>query len=141
MEEALTRVNDRFLQLTRAGVKIAAGTDCGSPGNFQVDAIWWEMETRRKLGLTAAQAFESATAAGGRLLGLEDIGHLRASARGDFVLLRGNASEGPLDVRRIRTVAKGGVLFVDEGAWVEPASWSRRPPGLRLLPGPRLRQE
>ena len=87
---------------------------------FGGHAIWWEVETRRKLGLTATQAFESATVAGGRLLGLEDIGHLRPGARGDFVLLRGDAREGPLDVRRIRTVAKGGVLFVDEGAWIEP---------------------
>jgi outer membrane protein assembly factor BamB len=117
MEQVIGRVNERFLQLTRAGVKIAAGTDCGSPGNFQVDAIWWELETRRRLGLTPLQALEAATGAGAGLLKADDIGHLRPGARGDFVLYRGAIDAGPLDVGRVRTVAKGGVLFVDEGKW------------------------
>ena len=117
MTEAISRVNERFLQLSRAGVRIAAGTDCGSPGNFQVDAIWWELETRRKLGLPVMDALRSATVNGAALLLESDIGHLRVGARGDFVLYRGRVDAGTLEVGRVRTVAKGGVLFVDDGAW------------------------
>lgn len=117
MDEALGRVNARFRQLLRAGVKMAAGTDCGSPGSFQVDGVWWEMETWRKLGAPVATAVAAATANAAELLRDQAIGHLRPGARGDFVLYKGNAGTGPLEVKRIRAVAKGGVLFVDEGEW------------------------
>ncbi len=121
MEEALPRVNERFLQLGRAGVKMAAGTDCGSPGGFHIDSIWWELETRRALGLPAVQAVASATESGAALLRLGDAGHLGVGARADFVLYRGDVGQGKFELQRVRAVAKGGVLFVDEGKWVEEA--------------------
>lgn len=110
-------INRRFQDLVKAGVPMAIGTDCGSPANFQVDAIWWELETRRKLGMSAAAAIQSATENGARLLRLPDAGHLRPGARADFILYRGNLDEGRMEVRRVRMVGKGGVLFVDQGEW------------------------
>lgn len=117
MSEAIARVNERFLQLAKAGVKMAAGTDCGSPGNFQIDAMWWELETRRKLGIDAVSAIRSATESGAGLLGTTDIGHLRVGARGDFLIYRGDVGKGPLALDRVRTVGKGGVLYVKDGQW------------------------
>ena len=110
----------RFQQLRGAGVAIAAGTDSGSPGNFQVDAIWWELETYRKLGAAPNEAVAAATSMGSKLLRDQDVGAIRVGARGDLVLYRGDINSGSFDVKRVLVVAKGGKLFVKDGRWVGP---------------------
>jgi imidazolonepropionase-like amidohydrolase len=102
----------KFRQLHTAGLPMAAGTDCGSPIHLHADAIWWELETLRRLGLSADEAVRTATETAARLLGRTDIGHLRPGARGDFVIYHGAVSDGALEVSRVRSVAKGGVLHV-----------------------------
>ena len=104
----------KFRQLVDAGLEVVTGTDCGSPVHVQADAIWWELETWRQLGVPLDRIVRAATIVPARLLQDPRAGHLKVGAHGDFVLYRGALGEGPLSVERVRGVAKDGVLFVDE---------------------------
>jgi imidazolonepropionase-like amidohydrolase len=86
----------------------------------QADAIWWELETWRRLGVPVPEILRAATSTGASLLRRQDLGRLEPGSRGDLLLYRGKVGEGPLGVERVRLVAKGGVVFVDDGRWVEP---------------------
>lgn len=110
----------KFAQLRKAGIRMPIGTDCGSPANFHIDAYWWDLETRRQLGVPTDEILTAATVHGAALLGATDIGHLRVSARGDLVVYAGDVRQGKLEISRMRAVAKGGRLFVTEGQWTEP---------------------
>jgi imidazolonepropionase-like amidohydrolase len=110
----------KFRQLQRAGLQVVTGTDCGSPVHVQSDSIWWELETWRRLGVSPGDILRAATTLPAKLLGDARAGHLGRGAHGDFVLLRGRFDEGPLSVDRVRAVARGGELFVDEGRWIGP---------------------
>jgi imidazolonepropionase-like amidohydrolase len=110
----------RFQQLRAAGITIAAGTDSGSPANFHADAIWWELDTYRKLGAPPNEAIAIATVNGSKLLRDPDIGTIRVGARGDLVLYHGRVDSGAFDVKRVLMVAKGGKLFVRNGRWIGP---------------------
>jgi imidazolonepropionase-like amidohydrolase len=112
---------DKFRQLRAAGLQLVVGTDCGSPAHFHADSIWWEMETWRNLGVPPHEIVRAATELPARMLHQTDVGHLGAGARGDFVLYRGQIADGPFTVERVRAVAKGGRLFVQDGRWVGPA--------------------
>jgi imidazolonepropionase-like amidohydrolase len=48
-----------------------------------------------------------------------DIGRLAPGTRADFVLYRGDVEQGPFDLARVLAVGKDGVLFVEDGRWIE----------------------
>jgi imidazolonepropionase-like amidohydrolase len=110
----------KFRQLRAAGLQMVTGTDCGSPAHSQADSIWWELDTWRRHGVSADDALRGATSLAARMLRDPDVGHLRVGARGDFVLYRGRPDDGPFSVERVRTVGKGGRVYVDDGRWVGP---------------------
>ncbi len=112
----------KFIQLHEAGVPMALGTDCGSPGNFHHDAIWWEIRTWKSLGVPMEKILRAATAAGADLLQREDLGRVRRGARGDLIVYDGNLFEQghTPDPARIKTVLKGGIPYIHEGQWQHP---------------------
>lgn len=101
---------------------MALGTDCGSPGNFHHDAIWWEIRTWKSLGVPMEKILRAATAAGADLLQREDLGRVRRGARGDLIVYDGNLFEQghTPDPARIKTVLKGGIPYIHEGQWQHP---------------------
>jgi imidazolonepropionase-like amidohydrolase len=120
IERSFASLPVKFRQLYDAGLNVVIGTDCGSPANFQVDSIWWELENWRKLGVAPVEAIGAATTRGAALLRMPDAGAIKVGARADFVLYNGSVTSGSFDVRRVRYVAKGGEMFVKEGRWVGP---------------------
>ena len=113
---------DRKLRdLIDTGIPVAMGTDAGSPAQLHAGAIWREMDTWRSYGIAHQVAVRAATSIPAAILREPDVGHLRRGARADFVLYRGLITEGTFDASRVRTVGKGGVLFVHEGKWVGPS--------------------
>jgi len=102
---------ERFVKAFQAGVRVAAGSDNGSPASPHPD-ITTELEVFVKIGLTPYQALRTATIQAAELLGLEDqIGTLEVGRAADVVAL----SEDPLrDVRATRAVdmvIQGGRVF------------------------------
>jgi imidazolonepropionase-like amidohydrolase len=105
---------NKLKQLRSLGLTMAMASDAGSTMQFQPNAIWWELEAWRANGVPHRDALAAATVGGARVLRLDDVGHLRPGARGDFVLYRGNVEDGRFDSARVIAVAKGGVLFRDD---------------------------
>jgi imidazolonepropionase-like amidohydrolase len=106
-----SRLNQElFVRLfARAGGRIAAGTD--SPNQLLPPGASLHRELRLLVaaGLTPAQALAAATVAGGRLVGADDVGILRAGGPADFVVLRGDPLQDIGNVGAIESVVRAGV--------------------------------
>ncbi|MHB0884882.1 MAG: metal-dependent hydrolase family protein [Bacillota bacterium] len=103
---------ERFLKAYRAGVKVASGTDSGSPTGFHGNFAD-ELELLVKVGLTPYEALRIATVNSSTMLGLQDqIGTVEAGKRADLIVL----PEDPLGdvaraVRGVRMVFKDGQAY------------------------------
>lgn len=88
---AMTKRHQRsFVQAYRSGVRIAMGTDAGTPFNFHGDNAQ-ELERMVALGMTAMNAILSATAEAAELLGLQNtVGTIQPRRRADLLLVNGN---------------------------------------------------
>jgi imidazolonepropionase-like amidohydrolase len=82
-----------FRKAVKAGVRIAMGTDAGTPFNPHGRNAQ-ELRRMVEFGMTPMQAIESSTASAASLLGLDqEIGTIEAGKQADLILVRGN----PLD--------------------------------------------
>lgn len=117
---ALPTLGTKFEQLRSSKAPLAVGSDCGSPGHFHQDSIWWELSTWRSLRVPMEKTLAAATTSGADLLGEESIGRLAVGKRADIVVFDGNILQDPPAVERVRAVIKGGVVFVDRHVWVGP---------------------
>jgi imidazolonepropionase-like amidohydrolase len=109
--DVVPTIANKLRQLRSLGLPVAIGSDAGSTLQFQPNSIWWELEAWRAAGASHRDALIAATVNGARVLKLEDVGHLRPGARGDFVVYRGNVEEGAFDAARVIAVGKDGVVF------------------------------
>ena len=96
----------------RSGVRVAMGTDAGTPFNRHGQNAL-ELELMVRSGLSTRQAIDSATVAAADLLGISDItGDLTQGKRADLVLVEGDPLQ---DIRLLQTnivkVWKDGALF------------------------------
>lgn len=84
---------ESFTKAYKAGVKIAMGTDAGTPFNFH-DGAPHELKLMVQAGMSPMDALVSSTKAGADLLGiLDDYGTLEEGKFADFLVL----NENPLD--------------------------------------------
>jgi imidazolonepropionase-like amidohydrolase len=92
-----------------AGVRIAGGSDSGTPYNFHENyayevELMWSM-----LGMTPQQALHAATAVAAELIGLHG-GTLAAGEPADVLLLEGDVGQDVRALSRPKTVIKGGAV-------------------------------
>jgi imidazolonepropionase-like amidohydrolase len=102
-----------FRKAVKAGVRIAMGTDAGTPFNPHGRNA---QELRRMVafGMTPMQAIEAATKSAATLLGLEqEIGTLEAGKEADLLLVNGNPLDDIAlleDSARLECVIQGGKI-------------------------------
>lgn len=97
----------------RRGVKIAAGTDGGSPFNPHFEMVT-ELELMVELGMTPSQALQSATRVAAECLGVEGrLGTLAEGKLADLVVVDGDLLQSLDALRRPVLVMKDGRVFVD----------------------------
>jgi imidazolonepropionase-like amidohydrolase len=98
---AMTKRHQRsFKQACRSGLRIAMGTDAGTPFNFHGENAQ-ELERMVALGMTAMNAIRSATSEAAELLGLQDsIGTIQPGRQADLLLVDGNP------IKRIGTLCE-----------------------------------
>ena len=106
-----------FQRAVRAGVRIALGTDAGTPFNHHgKNAL--ELVLMAQNGLTPHQAICSAASGAAELLGIEDLaGGLSAGRTADFLVVDGNPLDDLSilgDPTRIEAVFISGRRIVDE---------------------------
>ena len=91
-----------------AGVPIVAGTDEGVPG-FSVDR---ELELYVIAGFTPIDALRAATAVPAKAMHMDkELGTVEVGKRADLLVLDANPLENIANIRTVRLVMKGGMLF------------------------------
>lgn len=99
----------RFKQAVKKGVRIAFGTDAGSPINPH-DNLKMECHCMLAGGMKPMEIILSLTRNAAALLRLENrIGTLESGKRGDIVILKGNPLEDIGEVANVVGVLKNGV--------------------------------
>jgi imidazolonepropionase-like amidohydrolase len=98
-----------FAECLRRGVRVAMGTDAGTPFNRHGSNAR-EVELMVEAGMTPAQALEASTATAAKLLGLEkEVGLVETGYGADLLLLSRNPLDDPAAYRRdLATVVRAG---------------------------------
>ncbi len=92
-----------FALAVEDGVRIAAGTDAGTPAN-PIGELWRELASFVEHGLPPMRALQAATSSAAQLLGLGDVGTLEEGKRADAVLLEGDPLTDVSAYQRVREV-------------------------------------
>jgi imidazolonepropionase-like amidohydrolase len=104
-----------------AGVRIACGSDAGSPLN----PVWElapELTAMVDAGMSPTDAVRAATTGSATLLGKEDeLGAIQPGATADLLIVDGDVAADIGSVDRVRVVIQGGVLVQDRSnsKWME----------------------
>jgi imidazolonepropionase-like amidohydrolase len=106
-EDAQERFERAWEHALDAGVRIAMGTDAGTPFNFHGENALREMELLVEYGLTAAEALEAATATAADLLGVE-AGRVAEGYCADLLVLDADPNEDVTAWRDADAVYRGG---------------------------------
>ncbi|MGB3635012.1 MAG: amidohydrolase family protein [Rubrobacteraceae bacterium] len=108
-KEVLAATREALRIAMEAGVKIAAGTDCGAPGHPH-GTLPMELELMVEAGATPIQAIQFGTSAAAELLGLgEEIGTLEAGKQADLIAVGGDPLEDISNLREVKLVVFNGV--------------------------------
>jgi imidazolonepropionase-like amidohydrolase len=103
---------ESFRKALRHGVKIAAGTDAGTPFNIP-GYLADELQLMHEEGMPAIETIRAATLQAAACMKLEDrTGSIEAGKWADLLLVEGNPVENLLSLKRVRQVYKGGKLCV-----------------------------
>jgi imidazolonepropionase-like amidohydrolase len=98
-----------FRRSLRGGVRIACGTDAGTPFNPHGNTLF-EIVRMVEWGMTPLQAMRSATSSAAALLRLDGVGTVAEGAAADLVLFGSNPLEGIEAVLEPALVLKGGEI-------------------------------
>ena len=99
-----------LVRLRDAGVRIAFGTDGGSPW-----AVHQEMEDMVRAGMTPAEVLVAATRTSADFLGLSDVGTLEPGRSADFLVLDADPLADITNTRRIAAVYLQGTQVDRDG--------------------------
>jgi imidazolonepropionase-like amidohydrolase len=103
-----------FVAAVKSGMKIAAGTDAGTPYNFHED-LPRELALMVELGLSPMQAIVAATRnAAENMDVLHAVGTVEVGKRADLILVDGDPTQDITAVAQVVLVAKDGVVVRDE---------------------------
>lgn len=104
---------ESFVLATRSGMRIAAGTDAGTPFNPHGD-LALELAKMVEFGLGEMQAIVAATSSAARLLGLDHtIGSVEVGKQADLLLLAGDPLADITVMQRPVLVMKAGRIHRD----------------------------
>jgi imidazolonepropionase-like amidohydrolase len=100
---------DAFRRSVRTGVRIACGTDAGTPFNPHGSAPW-ELVRMVEWGMTPLQALRAATSSAAELLRSPDLGVVEPGAAADLVLFEADPVQDIEALTRPAAVMRAGVV-------------------------------
>ena len=93
------------------GVKVAIGTDSGSPGVDHGKAVRDEMGLFLEAGFSVEETVCSATSIGADLIGLKRSGRIAKGMRANFIAVKGSRLEFPKSLQSIERIYMDGQLM------------------------------
>jgi imidazolonepropionase-like amidohydrolase len=106
---------ESFALAVRSGMRIAAGTDAGTPFNPHGD-LALELAKMVEFGLAPMQAIMAATTSAAKLLRLDTTtGSVEVGKQADLLLVPGDPIGDITVMQRPAFVMKGGTVYRDEG--------------------------
>lgn len=120
-DRAYKKLLEMVKMLHDAGVPLVAGTDA-----FPGLVLQREIETYVEAGLTPAQALHTATLGAAKVMKMDaTAGSIAKGKIADIILIEGDPLANIKDIRRVRTVIKGGAVFdsaqIYETVGIQPA--------------------
>jgi imidazolonepropionase-like amidohydrolase len=104
---------DRLEKAIKAGVKIGAGSDAGTPLNGH-DLFWREIVNMSGTSLGNLKALKCATSINAELLGLEkEIGRIAPGYVADLIAVKGDPIKDPSVLSNVHWVMKSGKIIKD----------------------------
>ncbi len=120
-EREAAKQRESFAAAVASGMRIAAGTDAGTPFNRHGD-LASELALMVEHGLSPMQTLVAATGGAAENLGMaQDIGTLEVGKLADLVVVDGDPVADITATARVVLVVKGGVVFRDELVGTGPA--------------------
>lgn len=113
-EKEAANSRESFVAAVQSGLKIAAGTDAGTPYNGH-DDLSQELALMVRYGLSPMQALVAATRNAAENMDiLHAVGTVETGKRGDVIMVDGDPSEDITAVERVVFVAKDGIIHRDD---------------------------
>ncbi len=107
-----TSYRKKLMQMYKGGVKLALGTDSGTPMNFHWEAMWLQMKLFVDWGMDPMHVIAAATRNGAELLGkAAEFGTLEPGKLADIIVVDGNPLQDMMALKNPVHVIKGGVVF------------------------------
>ncbi|QLG26350.1 amidohydrolase family protein [Halorarum halophilum] len=106
-EHVYERHIESFRRAVEAGVRVAGGTDAGTPFNMH-GANAAEIEFMSEYGMSPLEAIEAMTATAAEVVGLEGQGTLEAGTHADLLLCDADPTSDPTALNDPALVLKGG---------------------------------
>ncbi len=101
----------RWRQMIQARLRIAVGTDSGTPANFHIDSTWREVQILVQHGMTPLEAIRAATKYPAMVLRKgNDLGTIEPGKLADIILVKGSVIEDVGNLKNVTTVIKGGKI-------------------------------
>jgi imidazolonepropionase-like amidohydrolase len=124
-QDALVTPQERMAaDVVKRGGRVIAGTD--SPINPYGVTLLMELEHLVRGGLSPAEAIRTATAVPAEAMGAgADLGTIQAGKLADLLIVDGNPIARITDIRRMRTVLKGGTVYERDGLLRGPVRATR----------------
>jgi len=105
---------ESFVLAVKSGMRIAAGTDAGTPFNPHGD-LALELAKMVEFGLSPADAIVAATASAAKLLRIDNlVGTIEAGKQADLMLVRGDPTRDITVMQHPAFVMKAGTVYRDE---------------------------
>jgi imidazolonepropionase-like amidohydrolase len=116
--------NQNLVNLLRAGVNVATGTDAGNIGTMHASSYIQEQEAMQKAGLTNAEILKASTINVAHGFGKDHLwGTVDEGKQADLVLLNANPFESLQNLNAIELIFKDGkILHPDSIVQQSPAS-------------------
>lgn len=101
----------RWRQMIQAKVRIAVGTDAGTPANFHTEATWREVQLLVQHGMTPLEAIRAATKYPAMVMKKgNDLGTIETGKLADIILVKGSVLENIGNLQNVVHVIKNGEI-------------------------------
>lgn len=102
-------IERQFKQLLKNKVKIAMGSDVGSPGHLHDNAIWKEIRTWAKLGATTKEIIRAFSAVPAEVLAINISGEIKVGDDADLIIMQSPRTDIEWNKDNLHYVIKRGV--------------------------------